>query len=102
MKPSSTASRIRTVSLPLLRLDTRSADDSAPLRDLGLDVGGEVLGRAARRLEALGAEPLAHVRRGEHLHDLAVQAVDNGTRRLCRREHAIPSGCLVALDAGFG
>ena len=47
----------------LLEFDARVLDDLAPLGLLGLDKGGELLGRAAHRLRALGLEILFHALR---------------------------------------
>src|SRR5688500_15234065 len=73
-----------------LAFDSRRLDDFCPLRDLVLDEGGVLLGGIADGVGAVVRQPGAQIRRIEGSHDLAVQLVDDGARRLGRRGYAIP------------
>src|SRR4051812_16425599 len=78
---------IAFMNAPLL-VYARFADHLTPFRYVGFQDGAERLRCAAHRLGAGHQEPILHVAPLERLYDLAVQAVDDGRRRLCRREHA--------------
>ena len=66
------------------------------------DVRGELLARAGLRLEAVLEELLADVGGVQHLHQLAVPAIEDLRRRLAGRDERIPVGRLEAGIARLG
>src|SRR5215813_13089230 len=66
---------------PSVCLDVRVLHDLRPARDLGLEERAELLGRSRHDLDPALAEALAHLGRGEDLHDLGVQALHDLARR---------------------
>src|SRR5205085_5782555 len=77
-------------SLMSLHRDVLVTDQATPFRLLRSYQRGERLRRAADDLAALRFEPLAHRRVGEHVRERAVQLVEDGLRRLRRREDGGP------------
>src|SRR5262249_21616695 len=65
----------------LVDLESGALHHRRPARDLLLEVHGELLGRAAHRLDAEQQEGLAHLRQRHRLRDLAAQAADDGGPR---------------------
>src|SRR6185295_9986497 len=64
-------------SRALFGLDSGGPGDPGETGDFALDVGGELLGRARRHVQPLGAERRAHVLARQHLDHLGVQALDD-------------------------
>src|ERR671918_108905 len=80
-------------SLPrviLIRLHARLAHDFTPLRDLPLDVSGEFLRCAGKRVGAGRGELLLELRRMHDLHKLRIESRDDRSWRSCGRKHAVP------------
>src|SRR5258706_2253701 len=93
---SAVSSSSRTAFKRLVRLDAGGLDHLAPGVRLLADVRGDLFARAGARLEAVLEELLAHVGRVEHLHQLAVPAIEDLRRRLAGSDEGIPVGGLEA------
>src|SRR4051812_2756522 len=84
-----------------IRLDVRFPDDLGPAVDFALQERGELLGRAGGHVDAELGKALLHLRGGENLHHLGVQAVHDLARRPGDGEHAEPDAHVVARHAGL-
>src|SRR5690349_25091747 len=82
--------RIAVLAPNSLGVQAGLVDDVAPLGDLGLDVGGELVGGAGAHVGALLDEVVFHLGRVHHGDDLAVQAIDDRPRRAGDGEDAVP------------
>src|SRR6185503_334235 len=83
-----------------VRLDSRGLEELCIPRQLVPRGGGELVRRRAAHREALVAEPLAHARIGERLHDLGIEACDDLLRSSRGRHDREPGVELEARQSG--
>src|SRR5689334_733669 len=74
-----------------LAFDTRRLDDLFPLHPFAAEHLSEFLGRRSDGLDTLTRQTVFHARQRERLHCRGVQTCDDCTRRLRRRETAVPA-----------
>src|SRR5213593_4830311 len=88
-------------SVPLRSLQSRAGrlHDGGPFRDLGLDIGVKLLGRAADDIDAQVAKRLAHSSVAKGRDRGAMQRRDHILGRARRRDQTVPSGGIEALEA---
>src|SRR3970040_2510106 len=85
----------------LLGLDPSVRHPLLPLRDVGRDRLGELLGRAAQRIGALLRHGLTDLRGLEYPVELAVDLGEQRLRHFRRADHPVPGADGVALSAGL-
>src|SRR5262249_42165197 len=93
---ASAARRGLIESSPSVCLDARALRALRPAPAVGLEDRADLLGRPRHDLDPALAEALAHLGRGEDLHDLGVQALHDLARRAGDGEDAEPHGDVVA------
>src|SRR5262245_1796194 len=84
-----------------LDLDAGVANDLAPLLDVRLDLGGELLRRAADRREAERRQGLLHVRQPDDPRQLAGQSLHHRPRGRGRRHQANDQFGFLVVEAAF-
>src|SRR6516165_9623883 len=85
-----------------LHLDLGVRDDLTRFRHLAADIGCELIGGSADRLEPQLVETLLHVRERQHLRHIGLQDVGNIRRQVFRPPQAIPRYEIEAVHARFG
>src|ERR1700733_12880606 len=73
-------------------------DHRRPFRNLGFDVGAELLRRVTDDIDAEFIERMAHGWIVERLDSGAMQRLDDRLRRSCRRYQAVPGGGIKAFN----
>lgn len=84
----------------LVSLDPGCPDHGPPAADLGLDLGPELVRRAAGRLHQLGRKLVADAFRFNCFYHLTANSRNDGFRGSRRRKQAIP-GVGFDIDAAF-
>src|SRR6267142_4859180 len=84
-----------------VRLYAGCSYDARPARELALDTRAERLRLAARRLESLLGEHVAHIRLFQQVVHIAVHPLDDRGCRAGRREHRVPGFHLELGQARF-
>src|SRR5271163_4019292 len=84
-------------SAPSIKMNIRPLQRLGPAVGLAADEGGELFGRAGCGEVAGLVEFMADVGLRENVHDLAVELVDDGFRRVLRGDEAEPDRQVVEV-----
>ena len=87
-----------------ISISTRAGflDDFRPFDRFGANVGGELLGRVADGLGALGGQALFNIRHMQNPYDLGMKLGDDRLRRAGGNHDAVPRNRLESRQGCFG